>query len=92
MALRARPKLNAMPRRLLTDLEGQAAPESERKVPLPPSRQGKKQVAFFVDRETKLQLDRLALDEDRNLQGLMLEACNLLFQSRGKARIADQKP
>ncbi|MBC9176154.1 hypothetical protein IBL25_04265 [Roseomonas ludipueritiae] len=44
-----------------------------------------------MDRETKLQLDRLALEEDRNLQGLMLEACNLLFQSRGMARIAEQK-
>lgn len=88
MALRTRPKLNAMPRR---PAEPDAVPEIERKAPLPPSRQGKKQVAFFVDRETKLQLDRLALEEDRNLQGLMLEACNLLFQSRGKARIAEQK-
>jgi hypothetical protein len=77
-----------MPRR---PVEADSPPEAERKVPLPPSRQGKKQVAFFVDRETKLQLDRLALEEDRNLQGLMLEACNLLFQSRGKARIAEQK-
>jgi hypothetical protein len=77
-----------MPRR---PAEPDAVPEIGRKAPLPPSRQGKKQVAFFVDRETKLQLDRLALEEDRNLQGLMLEACNLLFQSRGKARIAEQK-
>ncbi|MFC7557360.1 ribbon-helix-helix domain-containing protein [Pseudoroseomonas wenyumeiae] len=77
-----------MPRR---PAEPDAVPEIERKASLPPSRQGKKQVAFFVDRETKLQLDRLALEEDRNLQGLMLEACNLLFQSRGKARIAEQK-
>ncbi|MFD1111342.1 ribbon-helix-helix domain-containing protein [Pseudoroseomonas ludipueritiae] len=77
-----------MPRR---QPEQEEVPEAERKTPLPPSRQGKKQVAFFVDRETKLQLDRLALEEDRNLQGLMLEACNLLFQSRGMARIAEQK-
>jgi hypothetical protein len=86
MALRV--KLNAPPRR-----SGQieAAPEPVRKAPVPPSRLGKKQVAFFTDRETKLQLDRLALDEDRNLQSLMLEACNLLFQSRGMARIADPK-
>ncbi|MBC9210061.1 hypothetical protein IBL26_24765 [Roseomonas aerophila] len=89
MALRSRPKLNAMPRRAG---EPVTAPEIERKAPVPPSRLGKKQVAFFVDRETKLQLDRMALEEDRNLQALMLEACNLLFQSRGMARIADQKP
>jgi hypothetical protein len=85
MALRA--KLNARPRL--------APPEAEAQLPAPkavaPSRVGKKQISFYVDRETKLQLDRIVLDEDRNLQALMLEACNLLFQSRGMARIAGGK-
>nr|WP_265548293.1 ribbon-helix-helix domain-containing protein [Roseomonas mucosa] len=48
-------------------------------------------MAFFVDVETKRQLDRLALEEGRRLQHVMTEAVNLLFQSRGMARIAEQK-
>lgn len=87
MALRA--KLNSLSRK---PAEPATAPEPAAKAARPPSRQGKRQVAFWVDRETKLQLDRLALDEDRNLQAVMLEACNMLFQSRGMARIADEKP
>jgi hypothetical protein len=85
MALRTR--LNAIPRRPAAPEE----PPAPRKSSVTPARVNKKQVAFFVDRETKRQLDRLALDEDRNLQSVMLEACNLLFQSRGLARIAEQK-
>ncbi|WP_367614579.1 ribbon-helix-helix domain-containing protein [Teichococcus coralli] len=68
-----------------------AEPPVPQKAPVPPSRQGKRQVAFFVDAETKRQLDRLGLDEGRRLQHLMTEAVNLLFQSRGMARIAEQK-
>jgi hypothetical protein len=61
------------------------------KVPLPPSRQGKRQVAFFVDVTTKRQLDRMGLDEGKRIQHLMTEALNMLFQSRGLARIAETK-
>jgi len=92
MALRSRPKLNPLPR--LTppvESEGPALSPPPTKAPVPPSRQGKRQVAFFVDPETKRQLDRLGLDEGRRLQHLMTEAVNLLFQSRGMARIAEQK-
>ena len=56
----------------------------------PAARQGKIQVAFFLDRDAKRQLDLLALDEGKRLQRLMLEALDLLFQSRGKGRIAVQ--
>ena len=92
MALRARPKLNALPRPAgeATDLQVEPAPLPT-KAPVSPSRRGKRQVAFFVDVETKRQLDRLALEEGRRLQHVMTEAVNLLFQSRGMARIAEQK-
>lgn len=88
MALRSRPKLNALPR------PGLALPTTEQapsKAAKPPSRQDKRQVAFFVDAATKRQLARLVLEEDSSVQSLMSEAVNLLFQSRGMARIAEQK-
>ncbi|WP_370751328.1 ribbon-helix-helix domain-containing protein [Teichococcus oryzae] len=87
MALRGRPKLNALPRSAAAAAE-EVAPG---KAPVAPSRQGKRQVAFFVDATTKRQLDRLGLDEGKRLQHLMTEALNLLFQSRGLARIAETK-
>jgi hypothetical protein len=86
MALRTRPRLNALRRSA-----AEAAPHDDAaaKAGLPPSRREKSQVAFFVDKETKRQLARLGIDEGRSLQKLMLEATNLLFRSRGMARIAD---
>lgn len=87
MALRARPRLNALPR-------PGAAPQAVAEAPKPGkprSRQDKRQVAFFVDAATKRQLARLVLDEESSVQNLMAEAVNLLFQSRGMARIAEQK-
>lgn len=87
MALRTRPKLNSLPRRPT----GEDQPEAVAKSAVPASRLGKKQVAFFVDGDTKRQLDRLAFDEEKSLQQVMNEALNLLFQSRGMARVADQQ-
>lgn len=90
MALRSRPRLNALRRPA-----AEAAPQDDgapAKATTPPSRREKSQVAFFVDKETKRQLGRLGLDEGRSLQSLMLEATNLLFRSRGMARIADHEP
>jgi hypothetical protein len=52
------------------------------------ARQGKIQVAFFVDPDAKLQLDIIAARERQPLQRLMLEALDMLFQARGQARIA----
>lgn len=54
-----------------------------------PSRRDKAQVAFFVDQTTKRQLETIAFNERRKLQSLMLEACNMLFQSRGMTRTED---
>lgn len=87
MALRARPRLNALPRPGLPPTGSGEAP----KQPKPPSRQDKRQVAFFVDAATKRQIARLVLEEESSVQSLMAEAVNLLFQSRGMARIAEQK-
>jgi hypothetical protein len=53
-----------------------------------PSRVGKKGVTFYLKPDAMKQLRSLGLDEDSTLQGLMIEATNMLFQSRGKAEIA----
>jgi hypothetical protein len=53
-----------------------------------PSRVGKKGVTFYLKPDAMKQLRSLGLDEDRTLQGLMIEASNMLFKSRGKAEIA----
>lgn len=87
MALRARPRLNALPRPgAVPHAEAEASKPGK-----PRSRQDKRQVAFFVDAATKRQLARLVLEEESSVQSLMAEAVNLLFQSRGMARIAEQK-
>ncbi|MFC3127473.1 ribbon-helix-helix domain-containing protein [Pseudoroseomonas globiformis] len=91
MALRSRPKLNSLPRPALAQTDVVPSAPVPNKVPVPPSRQGKRQVAFFVDTATKRQLDRMGLDEGKRIQHLMTEALNLLFQSRGLARIAETK-
>ncbi len=53
-----------------------------------PSRVGKKGVTFYLKPDAIKQLRSLGLDEDNTLQGLMIEATNMLFKSRGKAEIA----
>lgn len=53
-----------------------------------PSRVGKKGVTFYLKPDAMKQLRSLGLDEDNTLQGLMIEATNMLFKSRGKAEIA----
>lgn len=59
------------------------------KPPVPPSRQGKAQVTFFLDKVTKRQLDRICFDDPRaSIQGLMIEAVNELLRLRGKTRSA----
>lgn len=58
-------------------LEGQA-----------PSRRGKKALIGYFDPSVSKQLKQLALDEDSSVQKLLGEAINLLFEARGKPRIA----
>jgi hypothetical protein len=52
------------------------------------SRRGKKTIAGFFDPAASRQLRQIALDEGSNVQDLLREAINDLFEKRGKARIA----
>ena len=54
----------------------------------PPSRIGKKGVTFYLKPDAMKQLRSIGVEEDATLQGLMIEAANMLFKSRGKAEIA----
>lgn len=58
------------------------------KSPTSPSRRGKKTVAGFFDPAVSRQLRQIATDEDSNIQELLREAINDLFEKRGKGRIA----
>ncbi len=53
-----------------------------------PSRAGRKGVAFWVEPEAGRQLRILAAEEGRTTQSLMEEALDMLFQNRGKYRLA----
>jgi Antitoxin-like ribbon-helix-helix len=52
------------------------------------SRVGRKGVAFWVDPDAGRQLRIMAAEEDRTTQSLMEEALDLLFQKRGRYRLA----
>ena len=53
-----------------------------------PSRWGKKALIGYFDPSVSKQLKLLALEEDSTIQQLLGEALDLLFQARGKPRIA----
>jgi hypothetical protein len=53
-----------------------------------PSRRGKKTIAGFFDPAASRQLRQIALEEGSNVQELLREALNDLFEKRGKAKIA----
>ena len=53
-----------------------------------PSRRGKKALIGYFDPSVSKQLKMLALEEDSTIQQLLGEALDLLFQVRGKPRIA----
>jgi hypothetical protein len=57
-------------------------------VPTSPGRRGKKTVAGFYDPAVSRQLRQIATDEDSNIQELLREAINDLFEKRGRGRIA----
>lgn len=86
MALRA--KLNTIPT-ATAPTPSPPVRESQATSAPPPSRRDKAQVAFFVDQTTKRQLETIAFNERRKLQSLMMEAVNMLFQSRGMTRTED---
>ncbi len=54
----------------------------------PPSRAGRTGVTFYLEPDAMKQLRFIGVEESSTLQGLMLEATNMLFKSRGKAEIA----
>jgi hypothetical protein len=53
-----------------------------------PSRRGKKTIAGFFDPAASRQLRQIALEEGTNVQELLREAINDLFEKRSKSRIA----
>jgi hypothetical protein len=63
-------------------------PEPPPGVIRPDSRRGKKTIAFWADIAAARQLRRLAADEDRTVQDLMLEALDDLFRKKNLPRIA----
>jgi hypothetical protein len=65
------------------------AVERERPDPRHPGvREGKRHIGFFVDVETYKAVRLVGVDEHKRLQRLMLEAVDLLLQSRGKPPVA----
>lgn len=75
----------------LSDVGSRPAPRAVEKAEGPsraPGRKGKRGVAFWLSPEAFKQLRGMTFDEDRSMQSLMEEATDLLFQSRGKHRLA----
>ncbi len=58
------------------------------KMPLPPSRRGKKALTGYFDPEVLKQLKILAASEDKTMQALMAEGINELFKKYGRPHIA----
>lgn len=52
------------------------------------TREGKRVVTAYLDPEAFRQLKRIAADEDRQQQDLLLEGINAVFEKRGLSRIA----
>ena len=67
---------------------GPVEPSPEANAKRSQSRQGKRGVAFWLDPLPFKELRSIGLDEDRSLQSLMEEAVDLLFETRGKHRMA----
>jgi hypothetical protein len=79
----------------LRHASGKSEPPEPQQVPDPqkissriPSRRGKKTVAGFFDPAVSRQLKQIALEEGSNVQELLREAINDLFEKRGKSKIA----
>ena len=52
------------------------------------SREGKKAIAGFFDPAVSRQLKQIGLEKDMNVQDLLREALNDLFEKYGRSRIA----
>lgn len=55
---------------------------------LPPSRQGKSRLETWVSRETKKQLQLLAIEEEKTQDQLLRDGLNMVFRSHGRPPIA----
>ena len=88
MALRAPLKIepNVVPLEPVGQGGQMPPPAAPRRAKTTPGREGKSQVAFFVDQATKRQLETICFQERRRLQAVMEEALDLLFQARGLTR------
>ncbi|MFE1603319.1 ribbon-helix-helix domain-containing protein [Methylobacterium sp. ID0610] len=67
------------------------APESaivRARYPKASTREGKRVVTAYISPEAFRQLKRIAADEDRQQQDLLLEGLNAVFEKRGLSRIA----
>ncbi|MDH5327676.1 MAG: hypothetical protein OEY58_19655 [Gammaproteobacteria bacterium] len=58
------------------------------KLPVPPSRVGKKAVTGYIEPEAQKQLKQIALEEDTTVQELFREAINDLFVKKGRTPLA----
>ena len=65
-----------------------ATPAAEGEAARPPSRRGKKAVVCYVDPAVARQLKVLCAEEDKTLQGLVVEALNALLEDRGRLPLA----
>ena len=65
-----------------------AAPAADPKPSVPPSRQGKKGVTFYLEPPGWKELRNLSMDTETSAADLMVEATNLLFEKYGRPRIA----
>ncbi|MDX2264327.1 MAG: ribbon-helix-helix domain-containing protein [Hyphomicrobiales bacterium] len=63
------------------------APGPLRSSPLPPSRQGKKNVSAYINPEAAKQLRLLAVERDTHTQTLLEEALNDLFRKYNKSAV-----
>lgn len=52
------------------------------------TREGKRAVTAYIDPAAFRQLKHIAADEDAQMQDLVTEAINLLFEKRGLSRLA----
>ncbi|GJE78585.1 ribbon-helix-helix domain-containing protein [Methylorubrum suomiense] len=65
-----------------------AEPAGPKRYPKATTREGKRVVTAYVSPEAFRQLKRIAADEDAQVQDLLAEGLNAIFEKRGLSRIA----
>lgn len=65
-----------------------AEPAEPKRYPKATTREGKRVVTAYVSPEAFRQLKRIAADEDAQVQDLLAEGLNAIFEKRGLSRIA----